>query len=134
VKITTGRRVARSSRANGHLDLYLDDGSTRSVDHALLGTGYKVDVRRYDFLSPNVRMRLACVNGFPVLKSGLESSIPGLHFAGAPAAASFGPLLRFVAGTEFASREIASAITGTSAPDHVFADMPADMRAERNAG
>jgi cation diffusion facilitator CzcD-associated flavoprotein CzcO len=133
VKITAARRVARASRSNGHLDLYLDDGSTRSVDHALLGTGYRVDVRRYDFLSPNVRMRIACANGFPILKDGLESSIAGLHFAGAPACASFGPLLRFVAGTEFASREIASAITGTSASDRA-AEMPLDMRAERNAG
>jgi hypothetical protein len=31
-----------------------------------------------------------------------------LHFIGATAARSFGPLLYFVAGTEFASRELAS--------------------------
>ncbi len=28
----------------------------------------------------------------------MESSVPGLHFLGAPAARSFGPLMRFVAG------------------------------------
>jgi hypothetical protein len=33
-----------------------------------------------------------------------------LHFVGAPAARSFGPLLYFVAGTEFASHELASQV------------------------
>ncbi len=134
VKITTGRSVAGVARSNGHLKLRLDDGSTRSVDHALLGTGYKVDVRRYDFLSPSLRRRLVCVDGFPSLGNGLESSIRGLHFAGAPAAASFGPLLRFVAGTEFASREIADAITGTSARDDAFAETPLERLPEQEAG
>jgi len=48
------------------------------------------------------------VDGFPVLNRGLESSIPGLHFLGKPAAWSFGPLLGFVSGAEFASNEFDS--------------------------
>ena len=28
----------------------------------------------------------------------MESSVPGLHFIGAPAAWSFGPIMRFVSG------------------------------------
>jgi len=47
-------------------------------------------------------------DGYPKLASGFRSSIPGLHFIGATAARSFGPLLYFVAGTEFASRELVS--------------------------
>jgi hypothetical protein len=43
------------------------------------------------------------VDGYPKLDSGFETSLPGLHFLGAPAVLSFGPLMRFVAGTEFAS-------------------------------
>ena len=46
------------------------------------------------------------MNGFPVLTRGLESSVPGLHFLGKPAAWSFGPLLGFVSGAEFASTEL----------------------------
>jgi hypothetical protein len=45
-----------------------------------------------------------CVNGYPRLSSGFETSIPGLHVVGAPAAWSFGPLMRFVAGSGFAAR------------------------------
>jgi len=41
---------------------------------------------------------------------GLSSSVSGLHFIGATAARSFGPLLYFVAGTEFASQEVAAHI------------------------
>jgi hypothetical protein len=31
------------------------------------------------------------------------SSVPGLYFTGLPSAASYGPVMRFVCGTEFAS-------------------------------
>jgi FAD-dependent urate hydroxylase len=41
-----------------------------------------------------------------VLNRGLESSISGLHFLGKPASWSFGPLLGFVSGAEFASNEL----------------------------
>jgi hypothetical protein len=76
----------------------------------LLGTGYRVDVARYPFLSPQVLERIERVSGFPVLDEGFETSLPGMHFVGAPAAWSFGPLMRFVAGTEFASPAVAHRI------------------------
>jgi len=50
--------------------------------------------------------KLGTVDGYPVLKRGLECSIPGLHFLGKPAAWSFGPLVGFVSGTEFAANEL----------------------------
>jgi hypothetical protein len=37
--------------------------------------------------------------------------VPGLHFVGATAARSFGPLLYFVAGTESASRELVAHVS-----------------------
>ncbi len=104
--VSTGRHVRAAVRVNGHLELALDDGSTRGVDHLLLATGYRVDVRRYGFLSPSLLAALRIVDGHPVLDAGLESSVPGLHFLGAPAGYSFGPLVRFVAGTEFGARAL----------------------------
>jgi cation diffusion facilitator CzcD-associated flavoprotein CzcO len=104
--ISTGRHVTAATRVNGHLELALDDASTRRVDHLLLATGYRVDVRRYGFLSPSLLAALRIVDGHPVLDAGLESSVPGLHFLGAPAGYSFGPLVRFVAGTEFGARAL----------------------------
>jgi len=51
-------------------------------------------------------------DGYPVLSSGLESSLPGLHFLGAPAARTFGPLYYFVTGTERSSLELTAKIKG----------------------
>ena len=43
--------------------------------------------------------------------AGWSRLIPGLHFVGKPAAWSFGPLLGFVSGAEFASNELVRSIT-----------------------
>ena len=111
VPITLGRRLVSAATAGSQLLLKLDDGTERLVDHALLATGFRVDVSKYPFLSDSLLKQLKVVNGYPVLKRGLESSIPGLHFAGKPAAWSFGPLLGFVSGAEFAANELVRSIT-----------------------
>lgn len=112
VPITLGRKVMSATAVGSRLRLQLDDGTERLVDHALLATGFRVDVSRYPFLSPLLLKKLKTVNGFPVLKRGLESSIPGLHFVGKPSAWSFGPLLGFVSGAEFASTELVRFMSG----------------------
>ncbi|MBI1831324.1 MAG: NAD(P)/FAD-dependent oxidoreductase [Planctomycetes bacterium] len=86
--------------------LTLNDGTTIDADHVLLGTGYKIDIARYDFLSADVLQSVQTVNGYPVLDGGFESSVPGLHFVGTTAAYSFGPLCRFVAGTPYAAHTL----------------------------
>jgi cation diffusion facilitator CzcD-associated flavoprotein CzcO len=108
VSITTGRFVAAANSVGSDVELKLDDGSRRVVDHVLLGTGYSVDVARYKFLSPELVGSLDLQDGYPILNTGFASSVPGLHFIGAAAARTFGPLLYFVAGTEFTSKELAS--------------------------
>jgi cation diffusion facilitator CzcD-associated flavoprotein CzcO len=116
VRITTGRAVTLAEPEGDAVRLTLDDGSVRTVDHVLLGTGYRVDVGRYPFLSPGLLEAVRRVDGHPTLSHGLESSVDGLHFLGAPAARSFGPLLRFVAGTEFAARAVARRLAGLRPP------------------
>jgi pyruvate/2-oxoglutarate dehydrogenase complex dihydrolipoamide dehydrogenase (E3) component len=108
VEITTGRSVTEAKKFGDEVVLTLDDGSERRVDHVLLGTGYQVDLSRYDFLPQELTRDIEQFDGYPKLASGFRSSVPGLHFIGATAARSFGPLLYFVAGTEFASRELVS--------------------------
>lgn len=111
VKLTTGRYVRQADLKGQVVELTLDDGSRRSVDCVLLGTGYDVDIARYAFLSPALVQQIDCLDGYPRLESGFRCSVPGLHFIGAPAARTFGPLLYFVAGTEFTSRALASHIS-----------------------
>jgi cation diffusion facilitator CzcD-associated flavoprotein CzcO len=113
VKIATGHAVSQATASGDEVILKLDDGSERRVDHVVLGTGYTVDISRYDFLPQELTRDIKQFDGYPKLASGFRSSIPGLYFIGATAARSFGPLLYFVAGTEFASRELVSHLPKT---------------------
>jgi len=108
VKVTTGHSVVFAKEIDSEVQLRLDDGGERRVDHVLMGTGYRVDIAQYKFLSPDLVKNIRQLDGFPDIASGFRTSVPGLHFIGATAARKFGPLLCFVTGTEFASRELAS--------------------------
>jgi hypothetical protein len=107
LRLTYGRSVVAAEPAGAGVELRLDDGSTRNADHVLLGTGYDVDITRYDFLPERLTDGIRRAGGFPVLGRGLESSVAGLHFLGAPAAWSFGPTMRFVSGSWFAAKAMA---------------------------
>jgi hypothetical protein len=112
IPISLGRRVVSTELEDGRIRLTLDDRDTRHVDHVLLGTGFRIDVSRYEFLAPDVLRALRLDEGYPVLGTGLESSIPGLYFVGAPAARTFGPVMRFVTGTAYASPAVTRHILG----------------------
>lgn len=114
VPITAGTSVHRAEPAADGLDLHLSDGSKRRVDHLLFATGYSIDVRKYDFLDRDLTENVRCVDGYPVLRRGMESSIPRLHFLGAPAARSFGPVMRFVAGSWFTSEAVSRCVRSQS--------------------
>jgi FAD-dependent urate hydroxylase len=103
VKITTERNIIAAQPAGNCLNLCLDNGEERRADHVLLATGYRVDVLRLRFIAETLAKQILCNGGYPELNRGFESSVPGLHFLGAPAALSFGPLMRFVSGTAYAA-------------------------------
>ncbi len=110
-----GARIASARRVGDRLELGLEDGARLTVDHLLLGTGYRVDVARYGILAPELRAAVRTVSGFPVLRRGMESSVGGLHFLGAPAARSFGPIMRFVSGTWYTGAQLARAVAAAGA-------------------
>jgi hypothetical protein len=83
------------------------------ADHVVAATGYRVDLRALGFLAPETRAVLASVGGAPRLDATLQSSARGLYFTGLPAAATFGPVLRFVCGTEFAAPRVARAVAAS---------------------
>jgi predicted ATP-grasp superfamily ATP-dependent carboligase len=122
VPITCGVTVVDAREHDGGVTLRLDDGSVRTVDHVLLGTGYRVDVRRYPFLDSDLAASIAVADGgYPVLGTGLESSVTGLHFMGAAAARSFGPIMRFVVGTWYSAPAVARRVAGRRQPPISFA-------------
>lgn len=106
VPLVLHREVTAAQVDAAGLAVQFSDGASTVVDHILLATGYQVDLSRYSFLSEDLRARVRQDNGYPLLARGFESSVPGLHFLGAPSAWTFGPLMRFVAGTEFTATEL----------------------------
>ncbi|OLZ65126.1 oxidoreductase [Streptomyces sp. IMTB 2501] len=107
VQVQEVERVVAAEVADGSpvLTVRTHGGSTErlTADHVIAATGYRVDIAAMDFLGPELRTRLAVSRGTPKLGPGCVSSVPGLYFTGLPAASSYGPVMRFVCGTEFAS-------------------------------
>lgn len=112
VPITLSSEVVRADERDGGVDLLLADGSRRHTDHVLLATGYQVEISKYSFLPQSMLERIDRVGGYPRLRRGFESSLDRLYFLGAPSAWSYGPLMRFVAGTEFAAPTLTRAVLG----------------------
>ncbi len=98
-----------SVRFDGRVELSFEEPAGRSLeaDHVIAATGYRVDLARLPFLAPQFREQIAIdETGAPVLSRWFESSVPGLYFVGPSAANSFGPLLRFACGAQFAARRL----------------------------
>jgi hypothetical protein len=112
VAVTTGRTVVAAATRGARLRVTFDDGTNREFDHAVVATGYRIDVGRYGFLGPELLRSLKLANGYPRLSTGLEASIRGLHFLGAPAALSFGPVVRFVTGSWYCANALTREIIG----------------------
>ena len=130
VPIRLGVIVSSAMPRDDQLDVTFADGQTQTVDHLLFGTGYRVDIARYPFLADSLTTRIRRVGGYPVLGRGMESSVPGLHFIGAPAAYSFGPIMRFVSGGWYTGR----ALTRTMADRLPAPDAPVPVPVPVRAG
>ncbi|MEV0532433.1 NAD(P)-binding domain-containing protein [Kitasatospora sp. NPDC050463] len=115
--LLTGHSLHSATADGDGVRLVLTDahGSTTHlrVDHVIAGTGYRVQVDRLTVLDPALRRALRRTNNAPLLNAAFESSVPRLYFAGLTAAATFGPVMRFVAGTGFAARRISGGIAGS---------------------
>jgi thioredoxin reductase len=111
VPILLGYSIRGAEAQNGgvRLDLAGQDGSQKEhlTEMVITATGYKVDLRRLAFLRGELLSQIRSVEQSPVLSSDFQSSVPGLYFVGVTAANSFGPVLRFAFGADFAARHIA---------------------------
>lgn len=114
IPIKMGRTVVSATPKDGRVAVTFADGGTQTVDHLLFGTGYRVDIARYPFLAEALIARIKRAGGYPLLGPGMETSVPGLHIVGAPAAWSFGPINRFVSGGWYTGRQLARTIAGTA--------------------
>jgi len=118
-------RILDARRDGDRIALTLDNG-TRRVDHVLLATGYRINIDKMSIIDPLSRSRILQHAGLPALSGGFESSVSGLHFIGAAAVASFGPLLRFIAGAGFAARRITRSMLGRRYSSRISIDRDFD--------
>lgn len=119
VPFLEGFTVQRAAIHNDRVQLTLIGSNgevcTREASHVIAATGYKVDLQRLSLLEKEIVDHLRSVENTPALSLNFESSIPGLFFVGLAASNSFGPLLRFAYGADFAARRIAAHLTRTAA-------------------
>jgi thioredoxin reductase len=93
------------------LTLTNTEGENREhiTSHIIAGTGFRVDMKRYRFLNDAIRAEIECRrDGAPKLNRHFETSVKGLSMIGPVAHSSFGPLLRFAAGAEYAANQVTS--------------------------
>jgi FAD-dependent urate hydroxylase len=105
--ITPETAIVSATGQGQAISLQLSDGTTRQIDHLILGTGYKPDVQKLTYIDPLLKKQVQAQNGYPVLNKWFESSVPHLYFVGAPAGYNFGPLCRFVTGAKVPAHQIA---------------------------
>lgn len=110
VRIALGSRVKWAHVKRNRVELDLCDHSTRTVDHVVLGTGYRIDVNAISFIAPELRRRIALRGGYPVLNGAMESTVPHLYFTGPAAARDFGPTMWFVLRSLWAAERISSVL------------------------
>jgi len=119
-----------------HLHLRTDDGAERTItaEHIIAATGYRVDMERLTFLSSDIRSKIDLSANCPELSPSFESSVPGLHFVGLAAANSFGPLMRFAFGADFAARQLAHHLPKVLCRERAMSQVPSleGVEHERN--
>jgi len=115
VPLVLGVQLQSAEVVDAQVRLRLRDeqGNVRELRaaHVITGTGYKVNMDRLQFLSPEIRREIKVVAGSPVLSSSFESSVPGLYFVGLAANNTFGPLMRFAYGAGFTAERVSKTMT-----------------------
>ena len=112
VDVLTSHQLLGAQAQGSGIRLALDgpERSAFDADHVIAGTGFRIDIARLPFLPEDLRAQVTTLNRYPVVSRAGESSVPGLYFAGAPAAVSLGPSVRFIAGTHNSARQLARSV------------------------
>ena len=118
IATSLGRTVAKAESKNGRVALSLrtkaGQEETLACDHVIAATGYRVDLTRIPFLGPELRHNISLTaGGSPFVFDNFETSVDGLYAIGLAAMDMFGPLLRFMVGSEFVAPRLAAHLDKT---------------------
>jgi thioredoxin reductase len=107
-----GREIVSARPRNGQIELELKDRTNQTeiviCDHVIAATGYKTDMRKLPFLSTDLCNSISEGKAVAPLSEKFETRVPGLFVIGPAAIDSFGPLMRFMYGAEFAAPHVAA--------------------------
>jgi thioredoxin reductase len=119
IPLHLGATITNAEIAGGRVRLELTGPNgareTMEANHVIAGTGYRVDLRRLNFLDPQLLAEIRELEHSPKLSAHFESSVPGLYFVGSAAANTFGPLMRFAFGARFAAERVSSRVARSAA-------------------
>jgi len=109
-----GRTIKAAKVCDGKVELSVADHSGREEtivgDHVIAATGYEPDMRKVPFLDEMIVKRISPAKFVTPLSDTFETRVKGLFTMGLPAMRSFGPLMRFMVGAEFAAPRVAQAL------------------------
>ena len=110
VPVLADRVVSKTELRGSRVELHVSGGDGQVVrvttSHVIAATGYRFDLSRLPFLSPNLKSLVRTQRGVPVLSSHFESSVPGLYFTGFASAMWFGPVMRFLVGADYTASHV----------------------------
>ncbi|MGH3574568.1 MAG: dimethylaniline monooxygenase, partial [Pseudonocardiaceae bacterium] len=101
-----------------HVNGAVNGGSTTEItaEHVLAATGYRPQLDRLTFLDAQLRSAVRTLAGTPDVGPDFQSSAPDLYFVGPAVAPTFGPVMRFVYGADYAARTVTHALTAIARP------------------
>jgi thioredoxin reductase len=112
VKVLPRTEIVRCVERNGDVIVALSDDREILCDEIVLATGYKVEIGRIPFLAAgNILPDMETRNGFPVLDTYFQTSVPGLFITSMPATQDFGPFFGFTVSVRASAKRICDAVT-----------------------
>ena len=107
-----GHQIRAVEARGGRIALQITDHNERPkevvADHVIASTGYRFDLQNLPFFGQSLKAEIRNEKQLPQLSSNFESSVPGLYFTGIASANSFGSAMRFLVGSGYTARRIAS--------------------------
>jgi len=111
VRIRKNLSTTHAELSGKRIKLTFNDGSSDVFDRVVIATGYAIDMERYPVIDESLKQQIRrTAIGYPVLSTGLETSVDGLYMVGVIGERTLGPTLRFVTGTSNAGPRLATAV------------------------
>jgi cation diffusion facilitator CzcD-associated flavoprotein CzcO len=106
----TGLKLVKAAVEDDRVRLTFANGEEMLCDHVCAATGYRTEVSRLGFVAEPLRLAMAQDGGMPALSPRFETKVRGLYTVGAMATGNFGPVLRFIVGSNYAAPRLAATL------------------------